>query len=190
MAKGKAVTRRKIPMILEDTENGLNARFRELIARQYQRFLDLDEELAWYKQRLIHQAETDETCQRLVELPAFGPVVSSAFKSWMGDGKQFKRGRDASAALGVMPRQHSTGGKEVLLGISKRGDSYVRSLLIHGARSVVARAKKKTDSLSCWINKLVVTRGFNKAAVALANKVIRIAWAIVRHNERYKPQIA
>jgi transposase len=190
MAKGEAVARREIPLILGDAENGLSERFRELIARQYQRFLDLDEELAWYQQQLKQQAKTDETCRRLNELPAFGPVVSSAFKCWVGDGKQFKRGRDASAALGIVPRQHSTGGKVVLLGITKRGDSYMRSLVIHGARSVVTHAKKKTDPLSVWINRLVATRGFNKAVVALANKLIRIAWVIVARNESYKPQTA
>jgi transposase len=187
MAQGEAVARREIPLILGDVDNGLSETLRGLIERQYQRFVDLDNELAWYQRHLQCQAKTDETCKRLCEIPAFGPVVSSAFKSWIGDGKQFKRGRDASAALGVVPRQHSTGGKEVLLGITKRGDSYMRSLLIHGARSVVMHAKKKTDPLSVWINQLVLTRGFNKAVVALANKLVRIAWVIVRHNERYQP---
>ena len=123
-------------------------------------------------------------------MPGFGPVVSSAYKSWLGDGKQFGRGRHASAALGMVPRQHSTGGKDVLLGITKRGDSYVRSLVIHGARSVVSHAGGKTDPLSQWINRLVATRGFNKAVVALANKLVRIAWVIVARGESYSPQHA
>jgi transposase len=153
-------------------------------------FLAIDEELVWFKDQLKIEVKTDDTCRRLSEVPGFGPVVSSAFKIWICDGKQFRRGRDASAALGVVPRQHSTGGKELLLGITKRGDSYVRSLVIHGARSVVTHAEHKTDPLSRWINHLVVTRGFNKAVVALANKLIRIAWVVVARDENYRPQVA
>ena len=188
MRKGVSVVRREVPELLGDADNGLSERFRALLFRQYQRFLSIDEELAWYKAQLIAEAKSDDTCRRLSAVPGFGPVVSSAFKSWIGDGKQFKRGRDASAALGVVPRQHTTGGKVLLLGITQRGDSYMRSLVIHGARSVVTHAKHKTDSLSRWINHLVATRGFNKAVVALANKLIRIAWVVVARGEDYSPQ--
>ena len=190
MRRGVSVVRREIPELLGDADNGLSERFRTLLFRQYQRFLGIDEELSWYKDQLTIEVKTDDTCRRLSDVPGFGPVVSSAFKSWIGDGKQFRRGRDASAALGVVPRQHSTGGKDLLLGISKRGDSYVRSLVIHGARSVVTHAKLKTDPLSRWINHLVATRGFNKAVVALANKLIRIAWVVVARGENYRPQAA
>jgi transposase len=190
MRKGVSVVRREVPELLGDADNGLSERFRTLLFRQYQRFLGIDEELSWYKDQLTIEVKTDDTCRRLSDVPGFGPVVSSAFKSWIGDGKQFRRGRDASAALGVVPRQHSTGGKDLLLGISKRGDSYVRSLVIHGARSVVTHAKLKTDPLSRWINHLVATRGFNKAVVALANKLIRIAWVVVARGENYRPQAA
>jgi transposase len=88
--------------------------------------------------------------------------------------------------LGLVPKQHSSGGKAVLLGISKRGDRYLRSLLVHGARSVVRLAQSKDDQLSRWINKLKATRGANKAAVALANKLARIGWAILRQNSVYR----
>ena len=132
--------------------------------------------------------KTDEVCQRLVSVPGFGPVVSSALKCWMGDGKPFTRGREASAALGVVPRQQSSGDRPCLLGISKRGDRYVRSLVVHGARSVVIHAKNKTDSLSRWINRLVAQRSFNKAVVALANKLVRIAWVIIARGETYQPR--
>lgn len=131
-------------------------------------------------------AAQDDTCQRLMTLPGFGPIVSSAVKAWMGGGKQFKCGRDASAALGVVPRQFSTGGREVLLGITKRGDKSLRALVIHGARAVVSRAKTKTDRLSLWINNLVAKRGFNKATVALANKLVRMAWVLIVRGESYK----
>jgi transposase len=189
VARGVGALRRAIPQILEDGDNGLTARLRELVQREYRRLQALDEEMAWYDQALNAQVRADETCTRLLEMPAVGPVVASALKSWMGDGRQFKRGRDASAALGLVPRQHTTGGKQVLLGITKRGDSYVRSLIIHGARAVVARADRKTDSLSRWIQRLKATRGANKAAVALANKLIRVAWVVIARGEQYRPPV-
>lgn len=185
--KGVASLRKAIPGVLEDGENELSPRFRELLHRQYQRLLALDEELAWYDRRLKQSVQEDETCARLIEIPAFGPVVASAVKSWMGDGKQFKRGRDASAAMGLVPRQHTTGGKIVLAGITKKGDGYIRSLVIHGCRAVVARAQSKTDPLSRWIQRVKATRGTNKAIVALANKLIRVAWAVIARGERYTP---
>lgn len=185
--KGKTALRQAIPLVLEDAENELTARFRLLVQRQYKRLLELDEELDWYEKQLKVQAREDEVCCRLMEVPSIGPVVAGALKSWMGDGKQFQRGRDASAALGLVPKQHSSGGKQVLLGITKRGDSYLRSLLVHGARSVVARADHKTDPLSLWIQRIKATRGYNKAAVALANKMVRVAWAIIVRGEEYRP---
>ena len=188
IAEGACSVRNKLPEVLEDAENGLTPRMRELLHRQYQRLLELDKELSWYDEQLAKQSKTDEVCQRLMTVPGIGPVVSSALKSWMGDGRQFDRGRDASAALGVVPRQHSSGDKPCLLGISKRGDSYLRSLVIHGARSVVSRAKNKTDPLSLWINGLVAKRGVNKAVVALANKLVRIAWVIIARGETYQPR--
>jgi len=96
------------------------------------------------------------------------------------------RGRDVSASLGIVPKQHSSGGKEVLLGISKRGDRYLRSLLIHGARAAVIQAVHKEDALSCWINRIRATRGFNKAVVVLANKLARIGWAVLANNTVYQ----
>lgn len=190
VAKGIETFRKALPVILEDAENGLTPRFRELLNRQYYRLLELHDELAWFDLQLREQSSKDLVCRRLSALPGFGPVVSSAVKCWMGDGLQFPRGRAASAALGVVPRQHTSGDKEVLLGISKRGDSYTRSLVIHGARSVVMRAGKKQDPLSCWITHLVETRGFNKAVVALANKLIRMAWVIIARGEDYRAPAA
>ena len=178
-----------IPMILENANNELSARFRVLLNKQYRRFLSLEKEIQSYQEQLEIDVKQDEVCQRLIEIPAFGPVVSSAFNNWVGNGLQFKRGRDASAALGIVPRQHSTGGKSRLYGITKNGDSYVRTLIIHGSRSVTLHAKNKTDPLSCWINRLVERRGFNKAVVALANKLVRIAWVVVARHERYAPKV-
>lgn len=185
--QGVGHIRRAIPLILEDADNGLTSSFRAMLDRQYQRLIALDEDIAWYQQQLEETAKRSAVCQRLMEVPGMGVINSSALLCWMGDGQQFNKGRDASAALGVVPRQHSSGGKPVLLGITKRGDAEVRTLVIHGARSVVIRAKGKTDALSQWVNRLVEKRGINKATVALANKLIRIAWVIVARGERYRP---
>ena len=185
--RGIGVLRRELPLILEDAENELTPRSRELLHRQYRRFLELDEELAWYTRQVEQAAKEDEACRRLEEIPGIGWINGSVLKSWMGDGRQFQRGRDASAALGLVPRQHSTGGKQRLLGITRKGDSYVRTMAIHGCRSVVLHAEGKTDPLSLWIQRIKAQRGHNKAVVALANKLVRIAWVIIARGERYRP---
>ena len=183
--KGSTVLQSALPGILEDANNNLTDKMRALVNRQYYQLVALEDELSWYDKQLKLDAKNDEVCQRLIKIPGFGPVVSKVVKSWMGDGKQFQRGRDASAALGLVPKQFSTGGRDRLLGISKRGDSYVRSQVVHGARAVVCRASEKNDPLSLWINRLVEARGFNKAVVALANKLTRVAWVIIARNEQY-----
>lgn len=186
LAKGGTVLLRELPYILEDPDNELSDFIRSLLHRQQDILSALDEELQWYDNQLSIKSEQDDVCKRLTEVPGIGPVVSVVMKSWMGTGKQFKKGRDASAALGLVPRQHSTGGRDKLLGISKRGDKNVRALIVHGARAVVSRAKNKTDRLSLWINHLVEKRGFNKAVVALANKLTRISWVIICRGETYQ----
>lgn len=187
IARGISQIRRAIPVQLNKAT--LSVLFRDLLQRQYDRLCGLDEEIAYYDLKL-KRLSGQSVQKRLQQLPGFGPVVSSAFSCWLGDGQQFKRGRDAAAALGVVPRQHSSGGKPMLLSITKRGDSYVRSLLIHGARSVVRCADKKDDRLSLWIQSVKARRGTNKAAVALANKLARIAWAMVINNRDYEPNMA
>ncbi|EPI8363346.1 transposase [Escherichia coli] len=149
--------------------------------------ITLDNELEWYDSELKKYVRQDPVCKRLLAIPGFGSLVSQAIKSWMGDGKQFRRGRDASAALGLVPRQFSTGGKQVLLGITKCGDQYVRPMLIHSARAVLFRVSEKTDSLSAWVNRIREKRGFNRAVVALANKLLQITWVIIARNEMYLP---
>ena len=184
--KGVTTLRRRLPELLEDGENGLSDLFRQLLARGYQQLQELDEHIDFYTRELVHQSQQDDACQRLQTIPGFGPIVASVFHSVVGHGEAYRRGRDVSASVGLVPRQHSSGGKEVLLGISKRGDRYLRSLLIHGARSVVIQAKAKDDRLSRWINRLVSTRGFNKAVVALANKMARIGWVILAKKTTYQ----
>ena len=184
--QGIGALKRRLPEILEDAENGLSDRFRRLLHEAWQQLLELEAHLKVYDQEVARVAQEHEACRRLQTIPGFGPVVAGVFYSRIGHGEGFRRGRDVSASLGLVPRQHSSGGKEVLLGISKRGDSYLRGLLIHGARAVIRQARHKTDRLSRWIIQLVARRGHNKAAVALANKMARMGWAILAHNTTYQ----
>ena len=186
-AQGVRVLRQRLPELLEDGENGLSDFFRPLLADCYRQLQEIDTHIDFYTQTLKRHAQHNEAVQRLQTAPGFGPIVASVFQAFVGNGQAFRKGRDVSAALGLVPKQHSSGGKTVLLGISKRGDRYLRSLLIHGARAVVRLAANKDDKLSRWIKQLKSKRGFNKTAVALANKMARIGWAILRQETVYRP---
>jgi len=186
VAKGVASLRRRLPELLEDAGNGLSELFRRLLAQSYRQLKELDVHIEEYTRELRRQSQQNAACQRLETIPGYGPVVASVFYSVVGDGSAYRRGRDVSAAVGLVPRQHSSGGKERLLGISKRGDRYLRSVLVHGARSVVRQAAGRDDRLSRWINRIRAQRGYNKAVVALANKLARIGWAVLAHNTTYQ----
>ena len=186
LPRGVVSLRRRLPELLEDAGNGLSELFRRLLAQCDQQFGELDAHIDGYTRELKRQSRQSAACQRLETIPGYGPIVASVFYSVVGDGSAYRRGRDVSAAVGLVPRQHSSGGKENLLGISKRGDRYLRSLLIHGARSVVRQAAGKDDRLSRWINRVKAARGYNKAVVALANKLARIGWAVLAHNTTYQ----
>lgn len=186
LAKGVATLRRRLPEVLEDGDNGLSDGLRRLLARRYEQLRQIDEHIDFYNQELKRQNAADEACRRLADIPGFGPVLSSAFANFVGNGAHYRRGRDVSAALGLVPAQHSSGGKQRLLGISKRGDTYLRGLLIQGARAVLSRARHKQDRLSRWLIRIADERGFNKAVVALANKMARIGWAILRNASTYR----
>jgi transposase len=128
---------------------------------------------------------THPVCQRLVTIPGIGPLTATALIAAVSDASHFKNGRQFAAWAGLVPRQHSTGGKPRLLGISKRGDVYLRKLLVHGARATLRWVRLKTDRRSQWLRGLIERRGRNKAAVALANKNARIAWALLRSAQTY-----
>ncbi len=189
VTQGVGALRRAVPALLEDAGNGLSDRFRRLLDLGRQELLELDAHLAALTTQLKAAASEDEAASRLQTVPGFGPIVAAVFAGSLGNGNQYRNGRQAAAALGLVPRQHSSGGKTTLLGISKRGDRYLRSLLVHGARAVVRTAKAKDDRLSCWINRLRETRGMNKATVALANKLTRIAWAVLTRHTTYQPGV-
>ena len=182
--------RRAIPLWLEDQENGLSPRFRRLLTGLWDDLRVLDGRLVELDQEITTIAASDPVAKRLQQLRGVGPLIATALVATVGDASQFSNGRQMAASLGLTPKQNSSGGKERLLGISKRGDCYVRCVLIHGARSMINSAKTKTDPLSLWVLRIAATRHPNVAAVALANKTARIAWAMIRHETDYQPALA
>jgi transposase len=178
--------RRALPEILEDGENGLPGSFRRLLAGLGDELRALDATVKEYDTRIAQMAREDERIKRLLAVEGIGPVVASALVATVGDAKQFGKGRDMAAWLGLTPRQHSSGGKNCLGSISKRGDKYVRMLLIHGARAALKAAESKEDGRSRWVTGLAKRRNKNIATVALANKNARIAWSILSREESYR----
>jgi transposase len=180
--------RKALPLLLEDGENGLSLDFRLLLQSLQQDLIGLDDRADEMDKKIRQLAGSNATAKRLQQIPGIGPVTATALVCAIGDGKQFKRGRDLAAWLGLTPRQHSSGGKDCLLGISKRGDAYLRTLLIHGARAVLKVANKKDDPRSRWLQGLCSRRNKNIAAVALANKNARIAWALLTKETDFLPE--
>jgi transposase len=179
--------RAAVPVWLEDAENGLTSRFRELLNGLWDDLKTLDRRVAELDREIEVIAQSDPVAKRLQQLRGVGPMVATALVATVGNAEQFANGRQMAASLGLTPKQHSSGGKDRLLGISKRGDAHLRSILIHGARSVIRTAKLKDDRLSQWVTSLAERRHPNVAAVALANKTARIAWAMLRHGTNYEP---
>jgi len=173
-------------IIARDNENGLSSIMKDLIEGQYVMLLMFDEKIDELDIQIKHQANNNPTCQRLQSIDGVGPITALAIIALVGDGEGFKNGRHFAAYLGLVPKQHSSGNRECLLGISKRGDNYVRELLIHGGRAVARTCGKKTDTRSCWINRIKDQGSFNKAAVAVANKNARIAMAMLLSGQEYK----
>jgi transposase len=134
-------------------------------------------------------AGENEACRRLVTIPGIGLVTATAVIAAIGNGAAFRKGREFAAWLGVVPGEHTTGGKQKLLGISKRGNSYLRKLFVHGARAVLQQSAKQSSGLSAWLAQLTARTHRNVAAVALANKLARFAWAVLARNEVYRPPV-
>jgi len=179
---------KKVPFILENAENDLTDMARELLHIQFNELKHMDEKLKILIQKIKVLSTNNEHIKRLLEIPGYGPILSSLLYSSAGNGKQFKKGRHMSAWLGLTPAHFGTGGKNTNVGISKKGDNYIRSQLIHGARTVVTWASKKDDKLSLWINNLVARRGKKIAYVALANKMARAAWNVLQ-GKKYQPEL-
>ena len=182
--------RAAIPCWLEDAENGLTGDFRALLQGVWRDLLLLDDRVGEMDKLIKRLADSNEDCVRLQQLRGIGPMIATALIASVGDARQYHKGRQMAAAIGITPKQHSSGDKHRLLGISKRGDVYLRTLMIHGARAVVARATHKDDRLSRWVTNIANKKHPNVAAVALANKTARMAWAMLRNKTDYDPDFA
>lgn len=187
--KGVAAVREALPDLLEDAENGLTTLSRELFAELLEELRHIDERVKRCEQRIQAVNQENEVCQRLDEVLGIGAITASATYAAAGTGKDFVNGRHFSAWMGLVPGQHSSGGKAVLLGISKRGNAYLRTLFIHGARAVLRHSAQKEDRFSRWAQSVLERRGHNRACVAVANKMARIAWVIMAKGERYRPPV-
>jgi transposase len=177
---------RRLPAILEDGENELPGIFRQLLQRLGEHLKDLDRHVDELDAQIQGWHRENAASRKVAEIPGIGPLTASALVASIGDAKSFKDGRQFAAWLGLIPRQHSTGGKQTLLGISKRGDPYLRTLLIHGARAVIRVTEHQRDPADSWLKRLVGRRHKNVAAVALANKHARIVWALLAHDRQFR----
>jgi transposase len=184
---GVPATRRGLLEAIENAENGLTIKMREILFDLNEEMSEIENRIQRYLQKIHQHGVQDERVKRVMEIEGLGPISASAIVTAVGDAKQFKNGRDMAAWIGLVPTQHSSGGKEKLGGISKRGDKFLRTLLIHGARSVIRFSDTKTDKRSLWVNELIARRNKNVATVALANKNARIIWSILAREEHYRP---
>jgi len=182
--------RNQLPLILEAADNGLSDLSREFLHELYEELVHLNERIDALEKKLLRLSAQNEDCQRLLTIPGVGLLSATALVAAVGDVSNFKNGRELAAWLGLVPRQHSTGGKATLMGISKRGDCYLRTLLIHGGRTVVRVAHRHQDRRSRWVSELEQRRGKNISAVAVANKNARIAWALLSKKTTYQATAA
>lgn len=177
-----------LPTILDLNKNKLTDKSMTAFTALYEQFKNYDKQVDAYDKEITKQANQDVRCKEIQKIKGIGPITASAVVATIGDASVFKNGREVSAWLGLVPKQHSSGNKIKLGGISKRGDRYIRTLLIHGGRTVVSRCDNKTDRLNLWIANKKHRCGNNKAAVAVANKNARVIWAMLKTGEVYRNQ--
>jgi transposase len=190
IAKGIGHVTKRLPEILEDGENGLPGLMRQLIQRLGEHLKELDRQVQELEREIqLWHRQSPASC-RLAEIAGIGPLTATALVASVGDARSFRNARQLPAWMGLVPRQNSSGGKPSLKGISKRGDVYLRTLLIHGARAVIAQFERKPNPPDGWLKRLLARRNRNVAAVALANKNARIAWALLAHERTFQPDYA
>src|SRR5437764_2145120 len=187
IAQGRRKLEKALPEILADAASGMSPRIRQLIGDLREEWHMLDRRITSFDAELVSLARTDETARRLASVPGIGTVTATALVAAVGDGSAFGRGRDMAAWLGLVPRQATTGGKPRLLGISKRGNRYLRKNLIHGARSVLPYLVRRDTPLGRWVMGLMTRAHKNTVVVALANKLARIAWAVLVRGRGFDP---
>jgi transposase len=185
IAVGPAHLKRQIPSILEDADNLLSSRMRALLVELRDEWEKLETQIEEIDREFAQAAKKEENCRRLLTIPGIGPLTATALTAAIGNGTAFHKSRDLAAWLGLVPRQHSTGGKSRLLGISKRGNPYLRRLFIHGGRAVVARVRRENHTFGSWLDHLEARSPRNVVVVAMANKLARIAWAVLTRGQVY-----
>jgi transposase len=178
--------RRLIPKILAASKDELTEMMREIVSSLYAFMLQIDERIKVFDRKIAAIFKASAVCQRIAKIRGIGPKTATAMIAAIGDGSDFKNGRHLAAWLGLVPRQHSSGDRTVMMGITKRGSQHLRTLLVHGARAVVRTAVRKADSRSRWVNELRQRRGYNRATVAVANKNARVIWAVLISGEPYR----
>src|SRR5579871_1391154 len=185
VGKGPKRLAKELPELLEDATNNLSGRMRQLLKELQDQWMDLGEKIEQLDDQIQAVVKESAACQRLLTIPGVGPITATALVAAIGNGAMFRRGRSLAAWLGLVPRQYSTGGKPKLLGISKRGNSYLRRLLITGAHSVVQHIHKRPDAFGGWVKQIMTRCHRNVVIVAVANKLARTAWAVLSKEEVY-----
>jgi transposase len=189
--KGRSHLEAALPGILEDAETNLSGALRFLLAQLSVELEQTSQRIGEADAAIQRAVRENEACQRLVTIPGIGPVTATAVVAAIGNGAAFKKGREFAAWMGVVPREHSTGGKQTMLGISKRGNAYLRRLFVQGARAVLAQKANQSAGLRAWLDPLTARTHRHVTCVALANKLARTAWAVLRSGEAYRsPQLA
>jgi transposase len=186
-ARTPAKLRNALPGVLENAEVDLTTQMRNLIDLLWAEWKTVEDQIAGLSRELERISALDAGCTRIRQIPGIGPIVATAIVAAIGNGAAFRKGRDFAAWLGVVPRQYSTGGKTRLLGISKRGNVYLRKVLIHGARAAVLRMKRDRAPIGAWLDGLDARAPKNVVVVAMSNKLARIAWAVLSSGEDHKP---
>ncbi len=189
MGKRPAIVRRELPEALADSQNGLTAVVRELMADLYEHFAEIDRRILRVEGLIERLGAAHDTVTRLRTVPGIGLLTATALVAAVGDAKEFRNGRQLAAFLGLVPRQDSSGGKTRLRGITKRGDKYLRTLLVHGGRCITTLAQRRPTATSGWINEVYNRRGKQRAYIAQANKNARIAWAVMARGEVYRSAV-
>src|SRR5260370_552609 len=175
-----------LPEVLENVNENLTPRMRNLVAMLWSEWKGLELQIVQMNDEVERIASSDAACRRLRQIPGIGPLVATAIVASIGNGAAFRKGREFAAWMGLLPKQHSTGGKARLYGISKRGNSYLRKILIHGARAVVLPSKRDRITMSAWLTSLDTRAPRNVLIVATAHKLARIAWAVLSSGQDYR----
>ena len=186
MPKGRYPAQKTIGGVLEDAENGLSMLARRIIDNLWQRIKQANEQIHEYDRELAQLVKDSPVAKRIMTIPGIGEQTASGVVASVPDPKMFKDGRNFAAWLGLVPRQYTTGGKIKLGRITKQGDQYLRTCLVHGARAVIAHLGDKQDRMSCWIRELIARRGYLRAVVALAARNARLVWTLMMKQQDYR----